>query len=61
MSWHIWYRVGLLVLMVGVSVVFGGVWAGVVVGLAMCLTWWIAAAARRPRNGSATRPVTRED
>lgn len=61
MRWDIGYRVGLMVLMVWTSVVFGGVWAGVVVGVAMGLTWWAVAAARKPRNGSVTGPVTRED
>ena len=46
-SWDTLYKVGLLVLLVSISVATSGdLWAGVVVGVAMLLTWYLVGVAR---------------
>ena len=42
MNWDNAYKVFMLVLMVGISVAIGGIWAGVVVGASMYLVYAIA-------------------
>lgn len=43
MNWDNAYKVFILVLMVGISVVVADIWAGVVVGASICLAYLIAA------------------
>lgn len=50
MSWDNWYKVLLTVLLSGIAAWGADIWAGVVVAVAMCLAWLIAARIKASRE-----------